>query len=223
MKGLRNVDKPETTSIPITKPWMDEREEEAVLSVLRSGWLVQGPNVAEFENRFKTFAGVRHAVAVTSCTSALHLALLAAGIGPGDRVLVPSFTFLATANAVEYTGAEPVFVDVDPRTFNMDPREIVRTISEKSKEGESSLRCILPVSLFGLCADMESIREIAFEHGMTVIEDAACGLGAYRNGRHAGAQALLSCFSFHPRKSVTTGEGGWWSPTMTSWRKRSGA
>jgi dTDP-4-amino-4,6-dideoxygalactose transaminase len=187
---------------------MDEREEEAVLSVLKSGWLVQGPNVAEFENRFKTFAGVRHAIAATSCTTALHLALLAAGIGPGDRVLVPSFTFLATANAVEYTGAETVFVDVDPRTFTMDPREVERTVSEKSKEGESSFRCILPVSLFGLCADMESIRGIASDQRMTVLEDAACGLGAYRNGRHAGSEALMGCFSFHPRKSVTTGEGG---------------
>jgi len=202
------VDKPAATPIPITRPWMDEQEEKAVLSVLRSGWLVQGPNVAEFENRFKAFVGVRNAIAVTSCTSALHLALLAAGIGPGDEVLVPALTFLATANAVEYTGAKPVFVDVDPRTYNMNPNEIGRCVSEQVKTGGSLPKCILPVSLFGLCADMESIREIASAHGMKVIEDAACGLGAYRNGHHAGAEALLGCFSFHPRKSVTTGEGG---------------
>ena len=202
------MDRPSATPIPITKPWMDEQEEEAVLSVLRSGWLVQGPKVAEFENRFEAFVGARHAIATTSCTSALHLALLAAGIGPGDEVIAPSFTFLATANAVEYTGAKPVFVDVDPRTFNMDPGEVERYLSEKAKRSDSHPRCILPVSLFGLYADMEPIRKIAFDHGMKVIEDAACGLGAYRNGRHAGTEALLSCFSFHPRKSVTTGEGG---------------
>ncbi|MBI4776562.1 MAG: DegT/DnrJ/EryC1/StrS aminotransferase family protein [Deltaproteobacteria bacterium] len=187
---------------------MDEQEEKAVLNVLRSGWLVQGPNVAEFENRFKTFAGVRNAIAVTSCTTALHLALLAAGIGPGDEVLVPSFTFLATANAVEYTGAKPVFVDVGPRTFNMNPEEIGRFASEKAKVGGALPKCILPVSLFGLCADMETIHEIASRYGMKVVEDAACGLGAYRNEHHAGAEALLGCFSFHPRKSITTGEGG---------------
>ena len=121
---------------------------------------------------------------------------------------MPSFTFVATANAVEYTGAEPVFVDVDPKTFNMDPGEVDRYLSEATKGSDSRPKCILPVSLFGLSADMEPIRKIAFGHGMKVVEDAACGLGAYRNGRHAGREALLICFSFYPRKSVTTGEGG---------------
>jgi dTDP-4-amino-4,6-dideoxygalactose transaminase len=194
--------------IPITHPIFDQEEEHAILEVIRSGWLVQGPRVAGFEDKFKTFLGVRHAIATTSCTTALHLALIAAGIGPGDEVLLPSFTFIATANAVEYTGASPVFIDIDLATYTIDPEKILKYLDNQKAIYKRHPKCILPVSLFGLCANMESINRTASENGLIVIEDAACGFGAKRNGRPAGTEALAGCFSFHPRKAITTGEGG---------------
>lgn len=206
MKTIFKTEDAPARRISITKPVFDEEEEAAVVNVLRSGWLVQGPRVAEFEEVFKTFIGVRHAVATSSCTTALHLALLAAGVGPGDGVLLPSFTFIATANAVEYTGAVPLFIDIDPATYTIDPFRIEECLKKKS--GTLRPRAIITVSLFGLCADMEAIRDIADRYDLCVIEDAACGFGAKRNGRFAGTEALAGCFSFHPRKSITTGEGG---------------
>jgi len=194
--------------IPIAKPFIEDVEEQAVREVLRSGWLVQGPRVAEFESKFKRHTGARHAIATTSCTTALHLALLAAGIGPGDEVLLPSFTFIATANVVEYTGAKPVFIDIDLATFTIDPEKTLEYLDSRKKVLELRPKCILPVSLFGLCANMESINRIASEKGLIVIEDAACGFGGKREGRFAGTEALAGCFSFHPRKAITTGEGG---------------
>ena len=193
--------------IPIAKPVFSASEEEALLEVLRSGWLVQGPKVNAFEKLFRHFIGAKYALAVTSCTSALHLALAAAGIGPGDEVLVPAFTFIATANVVEYTGARPVFIDIDLETYTIDCTKIRKYLSERP-EAQTRPRCIIPVSLFGLCADMEKVNKIAFKHGLSVIEDAACGFGARRHGHHAGTEALAGCFSFHPRKAITTGEGG---------------
>ncbi|MBW2062733.1 MAG: DegT/DnrJ/EryC1/StrS family aminotransferase [Deltaproteobacteria bacterium] len=193
--------------IPVTRPVFDLSEEEAVLEVLRSGWLVQGPKVAQFEGLFKEFVGASHAVATTSCTTALHLALLAAGIGPGDEVLLPAFTFIATANAVEYTGARPVFIDIDLDTYTIDPEKIREYLMHRA-EAQTRPKCIIPVSLFGLCADMEAVNKTASEYGLIVVEDAACGFGAKRRGHHAGTEALAGCFSFHPRKAITTGEGG---------------
>ena len=189
--------------IPITKPVFDQAEVDAIQDVLRSGWVVQGPQVARFEQMMAEFTDSRYAIATTSGTTALHLALSAAGIGSGDEVLLPSFTFIATANAVEYTGARPVFVDIDLDTFTVDP-----SLLEQALARRRSARCVLPVSLFGLCADMNAINAMAGEHNLTVIEDAACGLGAFRDSHHAGTEALAGCFSFHPRKTVTTGEGG---------------
>ncbi len=191
------------SKIPITKPAFDQAEVDAIQEVLRSGWVVQGPQVAQFEQMMAEFTSSRFAIATTSGTTALHLALSAAGIGPGDEVLLPSFTFIATANAVEYTGARPVFVDIDLDTFTIDP-----SLLEQALARRRSARCVVPVSLFGLCADMNAINAMAGEHNLTVIEDAACGLGAFRDGHHAGTEALAGCFSFHPRKAVTTGEGG---------------
>jgi perosamine synthetase len=206
MKMICKDDEAPAKPIPITKPVFDEKEEKAVLNVLRTGWLVQGPRVAEFEDMFKTFIGAQHAIATTSCTTALHLALLAAGVGPGDEVLLPSFTFIATANAVEYTGATPVFVDIDLATYTIDPVKTEEYLARK--RGNLHAKAIIPVSLFGLCADMERIKDIASRYNLCVIEDAACGFGAKRNAHFAGTETLAGCFSFHPRKSITTGEGG---------------
>ncbi|MFC1525523.1 DegT/DnrJ/EryC1/StrS family aminotransferase [Candidatus Latescibacterota bacterium] len=189
------------TTIPITKPWFDESEEQLVLEVLRSGWVVQGPQVAEFERLVAEYTGARHAIATTSCTTALHLALVAAGVGAGDEVIVPAFTWVATANVVEHTGATPVFCDIDLATYNLDPGSLAQKVTARTK-------ALIPVHLFGLCAQMDPIVQIAEERGVHVIEDAACALGSWYGGRHAGTFGLAGCFSFHPRKPITTGEGG---------------
>ncbi len=187
--------------IPITRPVFGRRERELMQKPLDTGWVVQGPWVQRFEEAFRAFSGADHALAVSSCTTGLHLVLAALGIGPGDEVIVPSFTFIASANAVEYTGARPVFCDVELDTFNLDVRQAERLITPRTK-------AIMPVSLFGLSADLEAVNELARIYGLQVIEDAACALGARQNGRHAGTNCLAASFSFHPRKAVTTGEGG---------------
>lgn len=191
--------KVEKRNIPIARPSIGEEEWQAVREPLMSGWLTQGPKVKEFENLFAKRHQVKHALATTSCTTALHLALAALDIGPGDEVLVPAFTWVATANTVLLCGAKPVFVDVDPITFNIDPRDIARRLTPKTK-------AIIPVHLFGLCADIDAIKEVAPD--LAIIEDAACAAGSGYKGRPAGSLGDLGCFSFHPRKSVTTGEGG---------------
>lgn len=191
--------------VPITKPEFDDSEIDLLRQVLQSGWVVQGPMVAEFERLVAEFVGARFAVATTSCTSALHLSLCALGIGPGDSVLLPSFTFVATANAVEQAGAQPIFIDIDLSSFNIDPNALIHALD---RQDSSNANCIIPVSLFGLCPDMGQINTIAKEHELIVVEDAACGLGASRDNHHAGTEAVCGCFSFHPRKAITTGEGG---------------
>lgn len=187
--------------IPITKAIFDESDLAIIQEPLRSGWVVQGRFVKEFEDRFAAMARAPHAVAVSSCTTGLHIAMAALGVGPGDEVLVPAFTWVATPNCVEYMGARPVFVDVDPRTFNIDPAQIERAITPRTKG-------IIPVHLFGLSADMEPIMEIARRHGLFVVEDAACSFDAWYQGRHTGTFGEFGVFSFHPRKAITTGEGG---------------
>ncbi len=187
--------------IPICRPAFDDAEERRVLDVLRSGWVAQGAQVAAFEQRFAERCGVPYAVATSSGTTALHLALLAAGIGPGDHVLVPSFTWVATANAVRYCGAVPVLCDVDLRTFNLD-------VEDARRRATPQTRAILPVHQFGLPADMDAVHALAAEHGWQVIADAACAFGAVYRDRPTGSLAPLETFSFHPRKSITTGEGG---------------
>jgi perosamine synthetase len=198
----------ESTPIPITKPVFDQTERDAIARVLESGWVVQGPNVAQFEQLFAEFTGSRHAIATTSCTTALHLALIAAGIGPGDEVIVPAFTFVATANAVEYVGARPIFVDISLDTYNLDLNSLEAGIQARTRQSNNRLRAIIPVSLFGLCAPMPEINALAEKYNLQVIEDAACAAGAKRGNHHAGTEALAGCFSFHPRKAITTGEGG---------------
>ncbi|MCI0413165.1 DegT/DnrJ/EryC1/StrS family aminotransferase [bacterium] len=185
--------------IPITRPFFDSAEENAVIEVLRSGWVSQGKKVADFEKRVANFVGRKYAVAVSSCTAALHVAALAAGFGPGVEVVVPAFTWISTVNAVESTGATPVFCDIDPFTFNIDPASARARITSKT-------RGIIPVHLFGLAAEMSALMDLSEE--VLVIEDAACALGSYYKNEHVGRFGQIGCFSFHPRKSITTGEGG---------------
>jgi perosamine synthetase len=188
-------------SIPITKPLFSEDEERAVVEVLRSGWVVQGPKVAAFERVVANYVGVPHAIATSSCTTALHMALVLLGIGPGDEVIVPSFTFIATANVVCYTGATPVFVDIDPQTYNLDPNRLETAVTPRTK-------AIMPVHQIGLAADMDRLNAIANRYGLAVIEDAAPALGATYKGKRVGGLGNVTCLSFHPRKVITAGEGG---------------
>src|SRR5258708_6279376 len=188
--------------IPVARPFVGKEEEEAVLQVLRSGWLSQGKRVEEFERGFAEYVGAKHAIAVSSCTTALHLGMVAAGIGPGDEVLCPSLSFIATANCIRYVGAAPVFVDIDRATYNLDPNRIEETITPRTK-------AILVVHQIGLPAALGEILEIARRHNLIVVEDAACAIGSAFEGRLIGGQhSFLACFSFHPRKILTTGEGG---------------
>jgi dTDP-4-amino-4,6-dideoxygalactose transaminase len=187
--------------VPITKVLYDEADLEAVQGPLRTGWVVQGPNVEAFERSFAEFTGADSAIACTSCTTGLHLGLAALGIGPGDEVIVPSLTWVATANAVEYCGATPVFCDVELETFNIDTAQLPGLITERT-------RAIMPVHLFGLSADMGAVMRLAEAHDLGVVEDAACGLGALWADAHVGTIGDFGAFSFHPRKAVSTGEGG---------------
>jgi perosamine synthetase len=187
-------------SIPIAAPVLGDEEWHALREPLESGWLTQGPKVAAFEAAFADRHHVDHALATTSCTTALHLCLAALGIGPGDEVVVPAFTWVATANAVVYCGATPVFADVDRRTYNIDPADVKRKLTPRT-------RAVAPVHLFGLCADVDALRAVLPE-GVAIVEDAACAAGADVEGRCAGGLGDLAAFSFHPRKSITTGEGG---------------
>jgi perosamine synthetase len=189
-------------NIPVARPSIGSDEERSVVEALQSGWVSQGPRVAEFEKRFAEYVGCAHAVAVSSCTTALHLALLCAGIKAGDDVLCPSLSFIATANAIRYAGASPVFVDIDPATYNIEPGCIERAITPRSK-------AILVVHQIGLPAALDKISEIAKRHHLAVIEDAACAIGSEYKGEKIGKpHSLMACFSFHPRKILTTGEGG---------------
>lgn len=190
-------------NIPISKPYFDKKEMEAIAEPLKSGWVVQGANVARFEKLFAEFVGARYAHATTSCTTALHLGLEAMGIGRGDKVIVPSFTYIASANAVEYTGAEVVFCDIDLKTFNIDETKL-----EDMIKNDSYIKAIMPVNLFGLCANMPYIMDIAKKYHLKVIEDSACGFDGWIGDRHSGIFGDVGCFSFHPRKSICTGEGG---------------
>jgi perosamine synthetase len=186
--------------IQIAAPATGEEEWLALREPLESGWLSQGSKVAEFERRFADRHGVQQALATTSCTTALHLALVAIGLGPGDEVIVPSFTWVATANAVVYCGATPVLADVDPLTFNLDPSSVQERLTPRT-------RAVIAVHLFGLCADVDAIREV-LPHDVVIVEDAACAAAAAYGERPAGSLGEIACFSFHPRKSITTGEGG---------------
>jgi perosamine synthetase len=189
------------SEIPITRPHMAGGEQAAVAEAIASGWISQGPRVREFERAFAARVGAPEAVATTSCTTALALALHVCGVGPGDEVVVPSLSFIATANAVWHCGATPVFADIDPLTYNLDPACAERAITPRTK-------AIMPVHQVGLPADMDAFLQIAEQHGLAIVEDAACAIGALYKGRPIGSLGPLACFSLHPRKVITTGEGG---------------
>jgi dTDP-4-amino-4,6-dideoxygalactose transaminase len=201
--------------IPITKPNIGEEEIQAAAEALRSGWVSQGPRVAQFERAFATYVGSDHACAVSSCTTALHLALLAVGVKPGDQVVTVSHSFIATANAIRYCGATPVFVDIEPDTFNLDPTRLASAITAHTK-------AILVVHQMGMPCDLSGITAIAATHALPVIEDAACAIGSeIRIGdaweRIGKPHADIACFSFHPRKVITTGEGGMLTTSNPEW------
>lgn len=196
--------------IRLTIPSIEEDDLQAVREVLASGYLVQGPRVAAFERAVADYVGSKYAIAVSNCTAALHISLMALDMRPGDLVIVTAYSWLSTANVIELCGAQPVFVDIYPDTFNMDPNclEIVLERLMFTADTARRVKAILPVHTFGQLANMPEILTLAKRYSLPVIEDAACALGATLHGRHAGTWAVMGCFSFHPRKAITTGEGG---------------
>jgi len=201
--------------IPIIRPMMDEREADAARRVILSGWVTQGPEVAAFEKEFAAFVGAPYACAVSNCTTALHLALIAVGVQPGDEVITVSHSYIATANAVRYCGATPIFVDIEPYTFNLDPKQVEAAVSPRT-------RAILCVHQMGMPCDLSEILAIANCHGLRLIEDAACAIGSEiewdgefeKIGRPRGD---VACFSFHPRKIMSTGDGGMLTTANAEW------
>lgn len=204
--GLQKPGPTETTAlfsdhVPLMRPWLDEEEMAAVCEVMRSGWITQGPRVMDFERGVASFMGAGHAVATNSATSALHLSLLVSGVGSGDEVICPATTCMATANAICHAGAVPVFAEIDPNTYNIQPAPLPERITDRT-------RAIMVVHQIGLPADLSELQEIADRHGLKIIEDAATAVGARYKGEWLGASGNPTCYSFHPRKVITTGEGG---------------
>jgi dTDP-4-amino-4,6-dideoxygalactose transaminase len=187
--------------IPVMRPWLGEQEARAAADAVCSGWVAQGPRVAEFESQFAAHVGAAHGVAVSSCTTALHLALHLLGVGPGDEVVVPSFSFVATANCAHYVGASPVFADVELEDGNVSVRTVEPVLTDRTK-------AVVVVHQGGLPADVEPLRRLCDSRGIALVEDAACAAGALYRGEPVGAGSLLAAWSFHPRKLLTTGEGG---------------
>ena len=199
--------------IPIMKPWLGPEEASAAAEAVASGWVAQGPRVAAFEEAMARRAGAANAVAVSSCTTALHLSLVVLGVGPGDEVIVPSLSFIATANAARYVGATPVFCDVDASTQNLSVETIEPVITPAT-------RAVIVVHQAGTPADIDAIRSLCDPRGIAVIEDAACAIGSSYEGRPIGGHSDLVCFSFHPRKVITTGEGGMVLTSREDWAER---
>nr|HPG31810.1 DegT/DnrJ/EryC1/StrS family aminotransferase [bacterium] len=187
--------------ISLCKPEFSSKALEYLKEALDSGWVTQGPKTKLFEEKLGDYLNNKNCIAVSNCTTALFLSLFVNNIGRGDEVIVPSFTFIATANAVKHTGAKPVFCDIDINTYNIDPEKIEKLITSKTK-------AIIPVHQMGLPADMDKINVVAKKHNLFVIEDAACAIGSEYNGKKIGDSKNICCFSFHPRKIITTGEGG---------------
>ncbi len=205
-------------NIPVAKPWLGQAEADAAQRAILSGWVTQGPEVAAFEREFAQTVGAPHACAVSNCTTALHLALLAVGVGPGDEVITASHSFIATANAIRHCGAVPVFVDIERTSFNLDPRLLAGAVSPRTK-------AILAVHQIGLPCDLRAILDFARPRGLPVVEDAACAMGSEilwegRWEKIGRPHADIACFSFHPRKLVTTGDGGMITTRKADWDQK---
>ncbi len=201
------------THIPVMIPMLGEEEAQAAADAVRSGWVAQGPRVAEFEKQFAASVGAEHGIAVSSCTTALHLALYLLGIGPGDEVIVPSFSFIATANCARYVGATPVFADVDPLTGNLTVATVDAVRTPRTK-------AVIAVHQGGVPADVRALRDAVAEWAVPLVEDAACAVGSTAYGQPVGAGSLISAWSFHPRKLLTTGEGGMLTTDDPQWAAR---
>lgn len=185
----------------IAKPYITEEEAQAAYDTILTGWITQGPRVAEFEEKFAAYTGAKYAVAVSNCTTALHLSMIVAGIGPGDEVICPSMSYIATANSIKYVGATPVFAEVDPTTYNLDVKDTEKRITAKTK-------AILVVHQIGFPADIDAFQQLADKYNLKLIEDAACAAGSSYKGKKIGSHSELVCFSLHPRKVISTGDGG---------------
>jgi len=187
--------------IPIAKPYLTKDEAQNAYDTILTGWVTQGPRVEEFENKFCEYTGAKYAAAVSNCTTALHLAMLVSGIGPGDEVICPSMSYIATANCIKYCGATPIFAEINPLTYNIDVDHTKKLITSKTK-------AILIVHQIGMPADIDAFRKLCENHKLKLIEDAACAIGSSYKGKKIGSHSEIVCFSFHPRKVITTGEGG---------------
>jgi perosamine synthetase len=187
--------------IPIAKPYLTSEDAQAAYDTIMTGWITQGPRVQEFEEKFAAYTGASYAVAVSNCTTGLHLAMIVAGIGANDEVICPSMSYIATANSIMYVGAKPVFAEVDPATYNLDVLDVEKRITPKTK-------AILLVHQIGMPADIDAFRALCDKHKLILIEDAACAAGCSYNGKKIGSHSDLVCFSFHPRKVISTGDGG---------------
>jgi dTDP-4-amino-4,6-dideoxygalactose transaminase len=187
--------------IPIAKPYLTENDAQAAYDAIMSGWITQGPRVQEFEEKFAAYTGAKHAVAVSNCTTGLHLAMIVAGIQAGDEVICPSMSYIATANSIMYMGATPVFAEVHPETYNLDVADAERRITSKTK-------AILLVHQIGMPADIDAFSALCKKYNLILIEDAACAAGSSYQGKKIGSHSDLVCFSFHPRKVISTGDGG---------------
>ena len=204
---------PALTRVPVMVPWLGEEEARAAAAAVLSGWVAQGPRVAEFEQAFAGRVGAEHGIAVSSCTTALHLALVVLGLEPGDEVIVPSLSFIATANAVRYVGATPVFADVDPGTGNVTTAGVAAVRTARTK-------AVIAVHQGGVPADVHALRAGCADWGVALVEDAACAIGSTVGGKSVGQGALLAAWSFHPRKLLTTGEGGMVTTDDARWAER---
>src|SRR5580704_16775945 len=187
--------------IPIAKPYLTKKEAKAAYDTILTGWITQGPRVAEFEQKFAAYTNAKYAVAVSNCTTALHLAMIVSGVGQGDEVICPSMSYIATANAIKYVGASPVFAEINPANYNLDISDVEKKINSKTK-------AILLVHQIGMPADIDAFKELASKYHIGLIEDAACAAGSSYKGSKIGCHSDLVCFSFHPRKVITTGDGG---------------
>lgn len=187
--------------IPIAKPYLTKDEAQAAYDTILSGWITQGPRVAEFEEKFAKYTGAKYAVAVSNCTTGLHLSMIVSGIGEGDEVICPSMSYIATANSIKYVGAKPVFAEVNPETYNLDVNDVEKKITSKTK-------AVLIVHQIGMPADIDAFKLLCEKYNLKLIEDAACAVGSSYKGAKIGSHSELVCFSFHPRKVISTGDGG---------------